>query len=362
MKRICFVNSQGYSAFKKESVGGTQLQLRNISRKLAEEEEYEVFFITRTGEGDREIDNVNLVDGINHAEGFLNKIFSGLKMIRKMKDVDADLYFSSNSNMEVGLVGLYCSLSGKKHVTRTVHSMQMDRESVLSRGLKGVVNHLGLRQADLIFVQCRDHENKLKAWFDPDTAILRNSFDIGERKNNEEEHVLWVGRRVEWKNPGLFLDLAEIFYSERFVMISPKTVENHELHEKIEKKASDIENLELIERVPRNEIKEYFDQAKVFVNTSDVEGFPNTFVEAGIGSTPILSYKVDPDSFIQEYECGYFADAEKRKLEKYLRQLIEDDGDSRRRGKNCRIYVESNHDLEENIDKVSRELQLLLDN
>jgi len=27
--------------------------------------------------------------------------------------------------------------------------------------------------------------------------------------------------------------------------------------------------------------------------------FSNTFIEAGKGSTPILSYKVDPDSFIE---------------------------------------------------------------
>lgn len=361
MKRICFVNSQSYSAFREKCIGGTQLQLRNISRSLADREDYKVFFITRTGEGYREIDNVHLVDGINDVEGLLNKIFSGLKIFKKLHEVDADIYFSSNSNMEVGLVGLYCSLFNKKHVTRTVHSMQLDRESVLSRGLKGVVNHLGLRQADLIFVQCRDHENKLKAWFDPDTAILRNSFDIDQRKNNIGKHILWVGRRVEWKNPELFLDLAENFDSEKYIMISPKTGENHELHEKIEERAAGIENLELIERVPRSEIQEYFDQANVFVNTSDAEGYPNTFVEAGIGSTPILSYNVDPDNFIQEYKCGYFADGEQTKLEKYLRQLAENEADRSRRGKNCRMYVEYNHDLEKNIDKVSRQLQSLLD-
>lgn len=361
MKKICFVNNQGYSAFKEESVGGTQLQLRNISRSLADKENYEVSFITRTDEGDKLINGVHLLDGIAEAERLSSKIFSTLKMIKKLKEVDADIYFSSNSNMEVGVVGLYCSLFDKKHVTRTVHKMQMDRESILSRGLKGIVNHLGLRQADLIFVQCRDHENKLKDWFDPNTAILRNSFDIGQRKNSFYEHILWVGRRVDWKNPELFLDLAETFDSEKYVMICPKTGDNHELHERIEERAAGIENLELIERVPRDEIQEYFDRAKIFVNTSDSEGFPNTFVEAGIGSTPILSYRVNPDNFIEEWECGYSADGNNCKLKIYLRQLIENDEDRRKKGKNCRIYVECNHDIDENIDKITTEIQSLLD-
>jgi hypothetical protein len=51
-------------------------------------------------------------------------------------------------------------------------------------------------------------------------------------------------------------------------------------------------------------MQRWFDEATVFVNTSDYEGFPNTFVQAATGGCGILSLRVNPDGFLDRFGCG----------------------------------------------------------
>jgi len=298
IKKICFVHGGGYNAFKDKSVGGTQLQLYFISTALAENEEYEAQFITKTEDCEK-LEGVELVPGIGKTNNFINKLHTGLKLTFSLIQADADIYFSSNSNIDVFLIGLICFMKNKKHFHRTVHERQVNKTWLKQEPPKGILNHIGMRQADTIFTQSRDHYEKLSDWFDPDLEMLPNSFPLNTRGRADGDYILWVGRRVKWKRPDLVLDLAEEFDSEDFVVISPKKSGNRKFYHRIEERASRINNVELIERVPRDQIQKYFDCAKIFINTSEAEGFPNTFIEAGKGSTPILSYKVDPDSFIE---------------------------------------------------------------
>ena len=360
MKDVCFINSLGYEAFKGKSVGGTQLQLYYLSTGLAEDQDYNVYFLSRGAEDEEEIENVVFFEALSRVKGIKNKVTSGIRLMKKMYDVDADVYFSSSSNMEISLISLFCKLKRKKHVHRTNHERQMKKSRLWNEPVKGVINHLGMRKADLIFTQCKDHADMLSDWFEPDLEILPNSFPIPEGENSKGDFVLWVGRRVEWKRPDLVLDLAEEFPSEDFVVISPRTSSTEEFYDRIERRAGKISNVKLIERVPRDQIQEYFDNAKIFLNTSENEGFPNTFVEAGIGYTPILSYKVDPDSFIQVKDCGFSCGGDYSELKLRLEEMLENEDETRRKGENCREYVEKNHDITKNIQKVKAGMERLL--
>ena len=88
-------------------------------------------------------------------------------------------------------------------------------------------------------------------------------------------------------------------------MICP--CEDATLWESVKKRALTIPNLEFIERVPYHQIQEYYDTAQIFVNTSTYEGFPNSFIQAGLAGTALLSLRVDPDGMIGLFHSGILA-------------------------------------------------------
>jgi glycosyltransferase involved in cell wall biosynthesis len=114
--------------------------------------------------------------------------------------------------------------------------------------------------------------------------------------------LLWVARCHPVKRPHLFLDLAERLPQARCRMIC--SIQDEALWRSVNARAEGLQNLEFLESVPYQEIQRHFDQANVFVNTSEHEGVPNTFIHSGLGHTAILSLVVDPDGMFQRFQAG----------------------------------------------------------
>lgn len=85
--------------------------------------------------------------------------------------------------------------------------------------------------------------------------------------------------------------------------------------------------------------------AKVFVNTSTVEGYPNAFVQSMIGATPILSLNVDPNGILHEQHLGICADGYARALRDTLRSLLDDDEMRAAMGARAFQYAREHHDI-----------------
>ena len=95
------------------------------------------------------------------------------------------------------------------------------------------------------------------------------------------------------------------------------------------------------------DVQKYFDKAKCFVNSSEFEGFPNTFIQACLGSTPILSFNVNPDNFIERFEVGCFCANSLDKAVEFIRNL--DPEKIRFYGNNAFKYACKHHNIEDKI-------------
>jgi len=227
--------------------------------------------------------------------------------------------------------------------------------------LKGIIHYFGLQLSTLIFVQAEDHKEVVSERFHGDIEVMKNSFPIenyGFNSTFEKEYVLWVGRRVKCKRPQIFLDLALEFSQEEFIMISPCTGKDTLFEKKITRRAENIENLTLIERVKRDKMTRYFANSKIFINTSKKEGFPNTFIEAGLAETPIISLYIDPDDFIENYQCGISCNNDYKTFVEGFESLLEEGSAVQidELGSNCRSYMEEQHNLDENIYQFGEKL------
>jgi glycosyltransferase involved in cell wall biosynthesis len=132
--------------------------------------------------------------------------------------------------------------------------------------------------------------------------------------------LLWISRCHPIKRPHLFLDLAEALPETRCRMICP--CEERELWNSVAARASKLPNLEFIEKVPYHEVQEHYDASEIFVNTSTFEGFPNSFIQAGLGKTALLSLCVDPDGMIAAFGSGVLAGESPSALVQAAKQML----------------------------------------
>lgn len=165
-----------------------------------------------------------------------------------------------------------------------------------------------------------------------------------KREPAEKDTILWVGQCYALKRPWAFLELARAFPDERFVMIAPDVGAPY-FFDAIADSAKSLANLELIESVPYSEIQHHFDQAKVFVNTSLVEGFPNTFHQAAIARTPVLSLSWNTGDYLTATGIGQCAHGDMNVLIEQLRGLLEDSTLRTTMGETARCRVEQYNDV-----------------
>lgn len=145
----------------------------------------------------------------------------------------------------------------------------------------------------------------------------------GSRREEKTIDLLWVSRCHPIKRPHLFLDLVEALPEARCRMICP--TEDRDLWKSVASRASKLPNLEFIEKVPYHEVQEHYDAAEIFVNTSSFEGFPNSFIQAALGKTALLSLCVDPDGMIGVFGSGVLVGESPAKLAPLAKQMLSDD-------------------------------------
>jgi glycosyltransferase involved in cell wall biosynthesis len=78
------------------------------------------------------------------------------------------------------------------------------------------------------------------------------------------------------------------------------------LYREIVARAGTLPSLVFHGPVPYHAVNEFYERAAVFVNTSDSEGFPNSYLQAWARGTPVVAF-FDPDGVIAREGLGYVA-------------------------------------------------------
>jgi len=113
--------------------------------------------------------------------------------------------------------------------------------------------------------------------------------------------ILWVGHLTRVKQPRRVAELARRLPGIPFTVVAPTQAHAEEPGSR---EALALPNVTLLDSVPFREIQPLYNQARVLLNTSLSEGFPNTFIHAMHGGTPLAAVDVDPDRIFREGGCG----------------------------------------------------------
>jgi glycosyltransferase involved in cell wall biosynthesis len=170
----------------------------------------------------------------------------------------------------------------------------------------------------------------------------------------ERQSILWVSRCECIKQPEIFIALAQAFPRESFVMVCPPSASGPDYFESIRNQALKQQNMTFVEHVPFPEIGAYFGAARLFVNTAVQEGFPNTFVQAWMQGTPVVSLAVDPGGVMARHGLGISCDGSREALETAVSSLLTDRPLRERLSRAAFAYAREHHDIRRQVERDRR--------
>lgn len=368
--KICFVSLKNYPLFNPSvncNFGGAETQLYNLSTKLAEDPQYDVSMIVNNF-GQPEMDKINCVSLFKYMEHhpFLDKI-KWVRYVAKLyrlykvfKKVNADIYIQRCKNDLTIYTAFFCRLLQKKYLFMVASEADVLGKTEKDLPLFNRAFHTyGIKRADLILVQNKEQQESLLNNFGLNSSIQKSVCPIGKIEKMERKYILWVGRAVPLKQPEILFELSNQNPDKDFVMICRQVPYEAKYFQGIKTAALKIKNIKFLDHVPFDEIGQYFKKAKVFINTSTYEGFPNTFIESWKNGVPVLSLNVNPDEIITKFSLG-FCSKTLSQLNMDLNTLYSNDILFNEKAGCSYDYVLKNHNVETIIEEFKNHLTSLI--
>lgn len=363
---ICIVSHNAYGAMTGNGsghIGGVEWQTSLTAKWLASRG-WQVSMIAWNEGGPPEevVEAVRIIKTCRQDAGipglrFFHPRWTSLN--RALRRANADLYYHNCAEEVTGQVALWCTRHNKKFVFSVASEPDVDCRLPEVKTLRErVLYRYGLRHADRIIVQTESQRKKLRSGFGLDSIVLpmpcpgpsEAEYRPPEPPVNGRARILWVGRICEQKRPDRLVELAQRCPDLQFDLVGPANPSSYS--QNAVRLAAAIPNIKVHGSVARSQMPDIYKKASCLICTSDVEGFPNTFLEAWSHGLPVVS-TFDPDGLIAGRRLGVFARDVEGLLEA-CRDLITSPDRWRRISENVRNYYVENHAVEVVLPRFER--------
>ncbi len=312
-RRICIIGLEDYGLLSGETttryVGGETVQhvlLARAWRDLGVDVSIIVYDHGQPRVSD--IDGIRVIAAYPREAGIPGLRFVHPRMTKTlaaMREADADIYYQSLASVYTGMTAWFCRRYSKKFVFRIASDAYCVPGQQLIRFWRDrKIYEYGLRRADLIVAQTEYQRNLLREHYHLDSDLANLLVEPPRRNDSSSPQrdidVLWVSNFRPVKRPELVVELARRLPHLRFCVVGGGPQRDQQ---KMQRAAAELANLEYAGPVAYDAVGAYFDRAKIFVNTSSLEGFPNTFVQAWIRGLPVVTF-FDPDGLVAKRGLG----------------------------------------------------------
>jgi glycosyltransferase involved in cell wall biosynthesis len=205
----------------------------------------------------------------------------------------------------------------------------------------------GLKNASLVAAQTEQQRELLADNYGVDSDVVNMTVEIpaSSAPLKKDVDVLWVGNLRPVKRPDVVLELARRLPQYRFVLIGGSPPGGEDYFARIQEAAQSLPNVVLTGGIAYPAVGEWFDRARLHVNTSDYEGFPNTFLQAWVRGVPVASF-FDPDRVIERRGLGRRC-ADMDSMCKEVDELLRDTSACAVIGERAREFVRSRYSARE---------------
>jgi len=329
-------------------MGGSEIQIYYLMEEL-KKKGYEIHYLY---DSDRKINQRN-GEVQYHLLYDYTKLFSWLnfpKIGLLIKKIAPDIIYQRTKSAYTGIGAFFAKLAN----TKMVYNISSDTDclktiTTFPRFINEHLGNYGIKGADLVIAQTRHQQNLLKNNFDLNSTLISNGHPVPNPpfKKQQPPVVAWIANIKPLKQPEIFIKLAEKCQDleARFVYAGRPTTGKYQ--KMLSKKTKKIPNLTYLGEIPFEKTNELLSRASIFINTSlsNKEGFPNTYIQAWMRETPVVTLNCDPDNIIKSQKIGFHSGSFKQ-LVKDIRYLTENEDERREMGEKARKYAIDNHDIE----------------
>lgn len=313
------------------SAGGAERVVVSLANKFIEKFEVFVIVLNKTEtvySVDKEVTIIYLQEKYLPSSSLFEAIKSNFVYVKKIcktvktNQIDILIGFTTSVNILTIISSMFLN---KPNLISERNNPEVYVPNTLWRVLRNILypftNGL-IVQTELIkrFYQKSIQENKIKIIPNPiDEIILSNRSEYYERENI----ILTVGRLDTNKNQRLLIEAFANLNVGNWKLIIVGDGVLREEYEKLTASLSIADKVDFVGNV--NNISDFYNKAKIFVFTSQSEGFPNALLEAMSFGIPCISTDCPsgPSEIIKNNKNGYLIEVNNRKqLENRLTSLM----------------------------------------
>ena len=276
-----------------------------------------------------------------------------------LKRVDADVYYQRTSAVYTGFMAYFC----RKHRRGSIYAGASDvdflpgREEIrYARDRK--IFQWGLRNVDRLIAQNPQQQRAIKENYGRDSVIIPSTCMPGAGSRADPNgYVLWAAAVRPQKNAEMMLEIARRLPHVPIVIVGGPDAgkRQHEYYESIRAAAASLPNVRMAGFVPYAQVDQWFDGARLFVNTSRYEGFPNTFLQAWARGIPTVAF-VDTGSRSADGAPPYEVVADVSEAAWKIDRLMKDDAAWRRASQRAAEHFRAHHSVDAVAAMYEREI------
>lgn len=312
---VCFVGLGNLPVLAPEyshlPAGGAELQQALLAKALARRGWPVSMVVADLGQPDGAIwHGVKTLKAFRPAEGlpmvrFFHPRWS--KLHRALKRADADIYYTSTAGGHLAQIVLFARRRGRRVAFRIASNSDCHpRELLVQYRRDKALYRFGLRRCDLVLAQTGEQQRALRQHYGRESSLAPSLIEPAGRCLALDERdigALWVGHLRSFKRPDLLLEVARRLPRIRFHMVGARMPGSEALFDAIRLEAEKLTNVTFHGGLPYSKVRALFERARLFISTSAIEGFPNTYLQAWSHGTPVVAF-LDPDALIERFGTG----------------------------------------------------------
>lgn len=234
---------------------------------------------------------------------------------RVMKRVNAPVYVQMGAGIETAMTCLTARFLLRRKMAYCVASDSdcMASTPLVYSKIESAIYKIALRFANLRVSQTISQQAALEDTFSLESTIIpmphiqathvfEDDIDGKASLGTAASNVLWVGRPVPGKRLEMLVDVAELHPDINFHMVGADNNDT-EYSRTVAARAKNTKNIEVHGKASESKLQWLYKHCDLLACTSEIEGFPATFMEAWSYGKPVIT-TFDPDGIVSSHDLG----------------------------------------------------------